>query len=53
MDRFSESDPYVRLLLRDPNSGQWVDIGTTEKIDNWANPDFSKTILIDYMFEMQ
>jgi hypothetical protein len=51
MDTFSESDPYVRLMLNNVLNGQWTDIGTTEMQMNQKNPDFSKSILVDYIFE--
>jgi hypothetical protein len=52
MDINSESDPYVRLMLCDPMTNQWRDIGTTEQIKNTPNPDFAKSIKLDYIFEL-
>ncbi|XP_074549331.1 copine-3-like isoform X2 [Halichoeres trimaculatus] len=51
MDTFSKSDP-VCLLLMNSSGPHWTEIGRTEKIKNCLNPQFSKTFVIDYYFEM-
>ncbi|XP_047205661.1 copine-3-like isoform X1 [Girardinichthys multiradiatus] len=51
MDAFSKSDPMC--VLRMNSSGpHWYEIGRTEKIQNSLNPKFSKSIVLDYYFEM-
>ncbi|MED6264795.1 Copine-3 [Characodon lateralis] len=51
MDAFSKSDPMC--VLRMNSSGpHWYEIGRTEKIPNCLNPKFSKSIILDYYFEM-
>ena len=52
MDRLSESDPYVRLMLNDIITGNWSDIGTTETIVNCPHPDFAKSIVLDFQSEI-
>ncbi|MEQ2258928.1 Copine-3, partial [Xenotaenia resolanae] len=50
-DAFSKSDPMC--VLRMNSSGpHWYEIGRTEKIQNCLNPKFSKSIVLDYYFEM-
>uniref|UniRef100_A0A3B3VCV8 Copine-3 n=1 Tax=Poecilia latipinna TaxID=48699 RepID=A0A3B3VCV8_9TELE len=51
MDAFSKSDPMCVVLLN--SSGpHWYEIGRTEKIQNCLNPKFSKSIVLDYYFEV-
>uniref|UniRef100_A0A3Q3WEB0 Copine-3 n=1 Tax=Mola mola TaxID=94237 RepID=A0A3Q3WEB0_MOLML len=51
MDAFSKSDPLC-VLLMNSSGPHWCEIGRTEKIQNCLNPQFSKTFVIDYYFEM-
>ncbi|XP_073344243.1 copine-3-like isoform X2 [Pagrus major] len=51
MDAFSKSDPLC-VLLMNSSGPHWCEIGRTEKIENCLNPQFSKTFVIDYYFEM-
>ncbi|XP_008295845.1 copine-3-like isoform X1 [Stegastes partitus] len=51
MDAFSKSDPMC-VLLMNTSGPHWCEIGRTEKIQNCLNPKFSKTLLLDYYFEM-
>ncbi len=52
-DVLSKSDPMVVVFLetRTASSKTWREIGRTEVIDNNLNPDFTKSILVDYRFE--
>jgi Ca2+-dependent lipid-binding protein len=51
MDTFSKSDPYVILYLKKNN--QWFEHSRTETIMDNLNPNFAKSILLDYFFEVQ
>ncbi|XP_047424545.1 copine-3-like isoform X2 [Mugil cephalus] len=51
MDTFSKSDP-VCVLLMNTSGAQWSEVGRTEIIQNCLNPQFSKTLVLDYYFEM-
>ncbi|KAM9332389.1 copine-3-like isoform 2-T3 [Pholidichthys leucotaenia] len=51
MDAFSKSDPLCVLFLN-TSGPYWSEIGRTEKIQNCLNPKFSKTIVLDYYFEV-
>ncbi|CAG5895592.1 unnamed protein product [Menidia menidia] len=51
MDTFSKSDPLC-VLLMNPTGQHWCEIGRTEKIQNCLNPTFSKSLILDYYFEM-
>mmetsp|Transcript_11079 Transcript_11079/g.7711 ORF Transcript_11079/g.7711 Transcript_11079/m.7711 type:complete len:94 (-) Transcript_11079:875-1156(-) len=50
LDVFSKSDPVCRVYEKS-DSGQWIKIGQTERIDNNLNPDFKKTFSVNYFFE--
>uniref|UniRef100_A0A8C6LWJ3 Copine 3 n=1 Tax=Nothobranchius furzeri TaxID=105023 RepID=A0A8C6LWJ3_NOTFU len=51
MDAFSKSDPMC--VLRMNTSGpHWYEICRTEKIQNCLNPRFSKSLVLDYYFEV-
>ena len=51
MDILSKSDPVViAYLLKD---GKWVNIGQTEQIRNNLNPNFTKTITTELIFEVK
>ena len=51
LDTFSKSDPQVILYLKGKNG--WGEVARTECIQNNLNPNFSKTFVIDYIFEVQ
>ena len=52
LDVFSKSDPYVKISFkRDFNQFQYSVIGKTETAQNNLNPNFSKSFIIDYIFE--
>ncbi|XP_011487055.1 copine-3 isoform X2 [Oryzias latipes] len=50
-DAFSKSDPMCVVFMNTSGS-YWSEIGRTEKIQNCLNPTFSKSITLDYYFEM-
>lgn len=53
LDIFSKSDPYVRVYTKKPNNPNWVLVGRTETVDNNLNPNFQKSFIFDYVFEMR
>ncbi|XP_031572817.1 copine-3-like [Actinia tenebrosa] len=50
-DVLSKSDPIAVLLMQDKD-GRWFEYARTEHVKNNLNPDFSKSISLDYYFEM-
>ncbi|XP_070574849.1 copine-2-like [Ptychodera flava] len=48
-DITSKSDPIVALLMQ--LGGSWVEVDRTDKVQNSLDPDFSKALVVDYMFE--
>lgn len=52
MDTFSKSDPKLSLYQQLPN-GSWQLVGNTETIQDNLNPDFSKSFVVDYIFEVK
>ena len=50
-DTFSKSDPIVSVKLYDKFKKTWIEVDRTECIKNNLNPEFSKTIYLDYRFE--
>jgi hypothetical protein len=51
LDTFSLSDPQVVVYMCDTTAKNWNEIGRTEIIWNNLNPNFVKTIILDYHFE--
>jgi len=57
-DTFSKSDPKVFIFIEkvtynnNSNNSIWEKIDSTERIKNNNNPNFTKSIYIDYYFEM-
>ncbi|CAB4000097.1 copine-3-like isoform X2, partial [Paramuricea clavata] len=49
-DSFSKSDPLCAVYIQE--GGNWKEYGRTERVGNNLNPEFSKTITINYYFEM-
>ncbi|XP_037666816.1 RNA-binding protein 12 isoform X2 [Choloepus didactylus] len=47
----SKSDPLC-VLLQDAGGGTWVELGRTERVRNCSNPEFSKTLQLEYHFEI-
>uniref|UniRef100_A0A1D5R0P5 Copine-3 n=2 Tax=Macaca TaxID=9539 RepID=A0A1D5R0P5_MACMU len=47
----SKSDPLCVLFLN-TSGQQWYEVERTERIKNCLNPQFSKTFIIDYYFEV-
>ncbi|XP_012372787.1 copine-3 [Octodon degus] len=50
-DVTSKSDPLCVLFLN-TSGQQWYEVDRTERIKNCLNPQFSKTFIIDYYFEV-
>lgn len=50
MDVFTKSDPFVKVYFG-KNGNQWSYIGRTETISNDLNPTWSKTFVLNYVFE--
>ena len=50
MDTFSKSDPFVVLYAKQPD-GRLYEVGRTETIMNNLNPQFQRTINVQYFFE--
>ena len=50
-DTFSKSDPIVAIKLFDKVRKGWYEVDRTECVKNNLNPQFSKTIYLDYRFE--
>jgi hypothetical protein len=49
MDVVTVTDPFLKLY--ENRGGIWFCLGQTEQIDNNLNPDFSKTFVVDFVFE--
>mmetsp|Transcript_29695 Transcript_29695/g.27159 ORF Transcript_29695/g.27159 Transcript_29695/m.27159 type:complete len:337 (+) Transcript_29695:175-1185(+) len=51
MDILSLTDPQVRAYMQQKN--QFIHIGNTEIVQDNLNPDFTKTLTLDYIFEIK
>ena len=51
MDLMSPSDPFVVVKMKDEAKNMWKTVGKTDIIWDNPNPDFSKDIRIEYLFE--
>ena len=51
LDTFSKSDPMVLVSLKDPESGEYKELGRTECIKNNLNPSFKKLFGLQYYLE--
>ena len=51
MDLLSPSDPFIIVKMKDEVKNRWNVVGKTDIIWDNPNPDFSKDIRINYMFE--
>lgn len=51
MDLMSPSDPFIVVKMKDEVRNRWNEVGKTDIIWDNPNPDFSKDIRINYMFE--
>ncbi len=49
LDYGSTSDPVVHILTLHGSS--WVKIGETDTKQNTLNPDFAKSLIVDFFFE--
>jgi len=50
LDTFSKSDPYIVLYHKQPD-GRLREVGRTEIVMNNLNPEFQKTLTVEYIFE--
>lgn len=53
MDVFSKSDPYVKVFFKVGPGQPERYIGKTETVDNNLNPNFVKSFVLDYVFEIR
>ncbi len=53
LDVFSKTDPEVHVYLKNTKTGGYFLLGKTEMILNNLNPDFVKTLTLDYFFEKE
>ena len=51
LDVFSKSDPYVKVYFKRSPMHKEILIGKTETVQNDLNPNWTKTFLVDYIFE--
>lgn len=49
-DLTSLSDPYLVISMQN-QSNNWITIGKTEIKNNTSDPNFAKTIIVDFVFE--
>jgi hypothetical protein len=47
------SDPEVHVFIKENRTANYSFIGKTEMILNNLNPDFTKTLVLDYFFEKE
>ena len=52
-DLISKSDPYVSFYMKEKSSGNYVLKGKTETIKDNLNPNFVKTFIVDFIFEIK
>ena len=51
MDMFSKSDPICVVFEKAQDKDEWFEIGRTEFIKDTLDPNFEKSIDLDYFFE--
>jgi len=49
LDFVGKSDPRVKVYLQ--KDGHWTNVGETETIKDNLNPEFKKTVSVDFIFE--
>lgn len=49
LDFIGKSDPKVKVSMQ--KEGQWAFVGETETLKDNLNPEFKKTVTVDYIFE--
>lgn len=52
-DLVSKSDPYIIFSMKDRKTGQYVLKDKTETIKDNLNPNFLKTFIVDFIFEIR
>jgi Ca2+-dependent lipid-binding protein len=53
LDMTSLTDPLVKVFVREDKNKQWAILGQTEVQQNTLNPNFTKSICVNYFFEKQ
>lgn len=53
LDVWSKSDPYCVVSLFNQSNNAYVDVARTEVFQNNLNPNWQKTAILDYYFELQ
>ena len=51
MDNLGKSDPYAILYVKDEHQTEWGKLGETEVVANNLNPSFTKSFMVNYIFE--
>ena len=51
MDKLSETDPTVKLFIKDETNDMWIFDEQTEVLNNSLDPKFTKSFTIHYFFE--
>ena len=51
LDMMSKSDPIIKVYESNPKNNSWYLKDQTEVIQDNLNPDFAKSIKVDYVFE--
>ena len=53
-DFIGKSDPYCKIFMMTSGvDNKWKEVGKTETIENNLNPQFKKSIILDYIFEKE
>ena len=52
-DVFSKSDPFVVFYLKSNVNSAMSRVGQTETIQDNLNPNFTKSFIVDYIFEVR
>ena len=51
LDQLTETDPMVKLYVKDDTKNEWIFDESTETINNTLDPKFTKALTINYYFE--
>ena len=52
LDYLSKSDPTIKVYESNSKSNNWYFKSQTETIQDNLNPDFAKSVRVDYIFEV-
>lgn len=50
-DQMSKTDPIFLLYQKEKVNSNWIEIHRTEQINDNLNPDFTKSFVMDFIFE--